>query len=127
MSDEHRGGCLCGAIRFRTKGALRGVLFCHCSQCRRQTGHFYAATDCAVDDVQIEGTEHLTWYRASDMARRGFCATCGSALFWHSDGSERISILAGSFDQPSGLKGSEHIFVADKGDYYEIEDGLPQR
>jgi hypothetical protein len=34
--------------------------------------------------------------------------------------------MAGAFERPSGLAGESHIFVADKGDYYEIEDGLPQ-
>jgi hypothetical protein len=38
-----------------------------------------------------------------------------------------VSVLAGSFDRPSGLEGASHIFVADKGDYYEITDGLPQQ
>ena len=55
-----------------------------------------------------------------------FCRTCGAALFWKRDGTDYISVLAGSFDQPSGLKGASHIFVADKGDYYEIEGGAPQ-
>ena len=34
--------------------------------------------------------------------------------------------MAGAFDSPSGLAGQAHIFVADKGDYYEIADCLPQ-
>ena len=34
--------------------------------------------------------------------------------------------MAGAFEQPSALKAEMHIFVADKGDYYEITDGLPQ-
>ena len=34
--------------------------------------------------------------------------------------------MAGSFDRPTGLKGGMHIFVADKGDYYDIADGLPR-
>jgi len=37
-----------------------------------------------------------------------------------------VSVLAGAFDLPSGLKGVSHIYVADKGDYYEITDDLPQ-
>ncbi|MCT9000083.1 GFA family protein [Chelativorans intermedius] len=126
MSQTKRGSCLCGAVRFRTHGALRGVVYCHCSQCRRQSGHFYAATD--VDDacLEIEGPDNLTWYAASDFAKRGFCRTCGSALFWKRNGADRTSVMAGSFDQPSGLKPEAHIFVDDKGDYYEIADGLPQ-
>ena len=66
------------------------------------------------------------WYRASAEARRGFCRTCGSALFWQADGTDYMSIMAGAFDQPSGLAIGYHIFCADKGDFYDINDGLPQ-
>jgi hypothetical protein len=123
--EIHTGGCLCGAVRFTTRGPLRGVIYCHCSQCRKQSGHFYAATNVLDPDIVVEGSDELSWYRSSPEARRGFCRTCGSALFWKRDGSDHISVLAGAFDQPSGLKGAHHIFAADKGDYYAIADGLP--
>ena len=124
--DEHRGACLCGAVRFRTEGPLRGVIYCHCSQCRKQTGHYYAATNVAGDRLEIEGAEDVTWYAASDFARRGFCRHCGSALFWKHEADAHTSVLAGAFDQPTGLAITRHIFCADRGDFYEITDGLPQ-
>ena len=120
------GSCLCGAVSFTTRGALRGVVYCHCSQCRKQTGHYYAATNVADDDLADEGSGELNWYAASPEAKRGFCRVCGSALFWKRNGSDVTSVMAGAFDGPSGLAGQAHIFVADKGDYYEIEDGLPR-
>ena len=126
MSEDHSGHCLCGVVRFRTRGRLRDVIACHCNQCRRQTGHFYAATNVLDEGLAVEGGDNVTWYRASDTASRGFCRTCGSALFWKSDGSDYTSIMAGAFDQPTGLKIGVHIFCADKGDYYEIDDGAPQ-
>jgi hypothetical protein len=126
MSETHSGHCLCGAVRFRTSGPLREVVACHCSQCRRQTGHFYAATNVADEGLDVEGGESVTWYRASETASRGFCRTCGSALFWKGDGSTHTSIMAGVFDQPTGLRIGVHIFCADKGDYYEIDDSAPQ-
>lgn len=126
MDEVHGGGCLCGAVRFRTRGRLRGVIYCHCTQCRRQTGHFVAATSARDADLTVEGDAGLTWYAASETARRGFCRTCGSLLFWKREGSETTSIMAGAFDRPSGLAGASHIFVSDKGDYYEICDRLPQ-
>lgn len=126
MSETHSGHCLCGAVRFRTSGKLREVIACHCSQCRRQTGHFYAATNVQDDGLAVEGVESVTWYRASETASRGFCRTCGSALFWKGDGSDYTSIMAGAFEQPTGLKIGVHIFCADKGDYYEIADDAPQ-
>ncbi len=126
MDEKRTGSCGCGAVRFTTTGRLRGVVYCHCSQCRKQSGHFYAATNVADACISVEGAQNITWYRGSESARRGFCRICGSALFWKHDDLDTISVMAGAFDAPSGLEGQGHIFVADKGDYYEIDDGLPQ-
>ena len=121
------GSCLCGAVAYEITGSLRNVVACHCSQCRKQTGHFYAATDCRDDDLTVHDPDgQLRWYAASDFARRGFCGTCGSALFWRRNDGTETSILAGSLDEDGGVKLERHIFVADKGGYYEIADGLPQ-
>lgn len=120
------GGCLCGAVRFEITGEVRDVVYCHCGQCRRQSGHYVAATSCADDGLSVEGAEAVTWYAASPDARRGFCSKCGSLLFWKANGSAFTSIMAGSFDAPSGLRESHHIHVADKGDYYALADNLPQ-
>ena len=126
MPDLHYGSCLCGTVSFAASGPLRGVVYCHCSQCRKQSGHYYAATNVADADLRVEGQEKITWYEASASAKRGFCSVCGSVLFWKHNELSETSVLAGAFEQPSGLKGEVHIFVADKGDYYEIDDGLPQ-
>ena len=121
------GGCLCGAVRYHVDGSMRPVIACHCHQCRKQSGHYFAATQAARSNVEIAGGEAITWYRASENAERGFCSRCGSALFWNWDGADRLSILAGSLDDPSGLSLIGHIYTAEKGDYYAIDDGLPQR
>ncbi|WP_275782930.1 GFA family protein [Pararhizobium gei] len=126
MTDMHTGSCNCGAVRFSTRGVLREVVACHCSQCRRQTGLYYAATNVLDRDLEVTGAGNVTWYRSSPEAQRGFCRTCGSALFWKMDGQDYTSIMAGVFDLPTGLAIGRHIFCADKGDFYAIEDGLPQ-
>ena len=126
MSEVHTGKCNCGSVRFTTRGPLRDVIACHCSQCRRQSGLYYAATNVADENITIEGGEAITWYAGSHFAKRGFCSQCGSALFWKMDGSDTVSVLAGAFDAPSGLSIACHIFTVDKGDFYEITDDLPQ-
>ncbi len=125
-SPIHTGHCACGAVRFKTRGALRDVIYCHCTQCRRQTGHFLASTAAEDVDIEIEGTENLSWFQSSPEAKRGFCSVCGSGLFWKNAANSYTSILAGAFDEPNDLKAKEHIYVADKGGYYEINDGLKQ-
>jgi hypothetical protein len=123
---SHRGGCLCAAVRYRVSGALRAVVDCHCSMCLKWHGHVGAYTDAKVADVAIEGDAALAWYRSSGFAERGFCRTCGSSLFWRRDGSDKLSITAGTLDQPSGLKTVRHIFTEHVADYYAIADGLEQ-
>ncbi|MFD1912356.1 GFA family protein [Halodurantibacterium flavum] len=126
MPETKTGACLCGAISYRVTGPVGPVYFCHCSQCRRQTGHYLASAAVAATDVTISGEENLVWFASSETGRRGFCRSCGSTLFWKEEGGSSVDIAAGSFDQPSGLTPGVHIYVADKGDYYEIGDGLSQ-
>ena len=120
------GGCLCGGVRYRVDGRLADVGACHCSQCRRTTGHYFAATSCDRAALTFDSDETLAWYRSSSFARRGFCSRCGSFLFWDHVGRDLTAIAMGAFDKPTGTRLAKHIFVADKGDYYEIADGLPQ-
>ena len=118
-----RGGCLCGAVTFKVSGPLRPVIACHCNQCRKTSGHHVAATSAAREAVTISGD--VTWYASSETARRGFCPICGSNLFWDGAGAN-LSIFAGTIDGDTGLKIKGHIYCGSKGDYYEIEDGLPK-
>ncbi|MBX9880510.1 MAG: GFA family protein [Sphingomonas sp.] len=127
MSERHSGGCLCGAVRITVEGPLGPVSACHCAQCRRQSGHYWAATEVPRAAVRVEGEAALRWYQASPRARRGFCGTCGSFLLWQLIDGETIDVAMGALDAPSGTALAQHIFVAEKGDYYTIADGLPQR
>jgi hypothetical protein len=126
-SAVHTGGCLCGAVRYRLSGELRDVIACHCSQCRRTSGHYAAMTSIAAAQLQLLSDAGLTWYRSSPGAERGFCNRCGSNLFWRPTGEAQIAVTAGTLDAPTHLALIEHIFVADKSDYYEISDGKPQK
>jgi hypothetical protein len=126
MTETHHGGCLCGAVRYAITGPLRDVVACHCSQCRKTSGHFVAASSAPVAALAFGSDSGLTWYRSSDTAERGFCRVCGGNLFWRQPGSADISIMAGTLDAPTGLRITRHIFVADKSDYYTLDDGVPQ-
>ncbi len=120
------GRCLCGAITLEIRGTLRDVVVCHCGQCRRQHGSPPSYTAAPWADVTVNGSKHLKWFQSSPDARRGFCRICGSSLFWEPMGSGRVSIAAGCLDRPTDLRTVRHIFIADKGDFYEIKDGLEQ-
>ena len=127
MTDPtHSGACLCGAVRFVVTGDLRAPDACHCSQCRRVSGHVWASTDVPDHRLTITGEDHVRWFQSSAKVKRGFCGTCGSALFWKPIHQPRMAVAMGAFDKPTDTHLEMHIFVGDKGDYYEIADGLPQ-
>lgn len=118
-----KGQCLCGAVTFTGRIDDPAVTACHCGQCRKWSGHVWAAFQ--MEDPQISGP--VRWYRSSDFAARGFCPECGSSLFWRMDGREVIAVAPSAIDNPNGLRMAGHIYVADKGDYYQIADDLPQK
>jgi len=122
-----RGSCLCGGVTFELTGALRNSVACHCQQCRKTSGHYVSATQADAGNLTITKDDTLAWYRSSPPAERGFCRVCGSSLFWrHDDDGGATSVMSGTLDAPTGITTEKHIFVADKGDYYDIADGLPQ-
>lgn len=125
----HQGSCLCGEITFIVNCELPPPSACHCKECRKHSGHFEASADVPRSALSINGQEHIKWYESSKKVRRGFCANCGSSLFWDPIDQQKhdwTAISLGAFDTPTKTKLKQHIFVAEKGDYYEITDGLPQ-
>ena len=119
------GGCMCGGVRYQVDGPLRGVIACHCVQCRRASGNYVAATACRRSAFTLVKGATLKWYVAVPGHRRGFCGECGSCLFFEEVAGERLSISAGSLDEPQGLKTVAHIFASEAGDYYIIDASVP--
>lgn len=125
--SQLKGSCICGAITFEVKGPLKAPDACHCWHCRKQSGHIWVSTDVPRADIAIKGAETLTWYQATEKVRRGFCSTCGCALFWDPVKLDWIGVAMGAFDEPTGVKIAIHGHASQKGDYYEITDGIPQK
>jgi len=121
-----KGHCECGQVAFEVAAVRPEVTFCHCSQCRRLSGHHWAATHAPFSAVTFTQDAGLRWYASSDWADRGFCGTCGSSLFYRMKGKDDLGIAASCVDASAGLKPGKHIFVADKGAYYEIAGDAPQ-
>ena len=77
------GACLCGAVRIEIlERPDHAPEACHCTYCRKQSGHVLAAVNVKRDTLRIHGADAVTWYKSSDKVERGFCSICGSTLFW---------------------------------------------
>lgn len=119
------GSCLCGDVTFTVTGTPHDPAACHCSMCRKTSGHVWAAA--IVEDAGLEISGPVRWYQSSANARRGFCPRCGSSLFWQEIGSGQIDFALGAVDGPTGMHLHRHIYTEDKGDYYDIPESEPRQ
>lgn len=104
------GGCQCGAVRYRIAN-MDGArsYWCHCRMCQRAVGNVAAAfVNVAKSDVVWEAGEPVR-YASSPIARRGFCASCGTPLIFEYPDSPRLDLTIGSLDDPAGLQLESHF------------------
>lgn len=120
------GSCLCGAVAFQADGPANPPIACHCTQCRKISGHYWAAAQVPRAGLRMIRDEGLAWFQSSETARRAFCSRCGAPLFWDHAGADTVSISMGAIDGPTGLALRKHIYCRSMGDYYAIPDGVPQ-
>ena len=123
------GGCLCNAVTFEILGSIPKPDACHCEKCRKWSGHFLVSSDIRRKNLLLKTTEKLRWFRSSEKVRRGFCMDCGSSLFFDPLNTQKhdwIGVALGAIRGPTKTSLGKHIFVGDKADYYQIDDGLPQ-
>ena len=124
-SDELRGGCLCGAIRYCIEGEPRVVGDCHCSMCRRVSGAAYV-TWVTVLRERVAWEGEPAWFASSEHGARGFCATCGTHVLARSAHYERYyDIPAGTLDQPDRVRPLRHVFAVDRVGWHELDWSLP--
>ena len=77
-----KGSCECKSVIFELDGALQPSIACHCSQCRKTSGHYWSVTEIKIKKFNLLKDSGLKWYSSSEEAKRGFCKECGSSLFF---------------------------------------------
>jgi len=114
QASKRAGGCLCGAVRFSAALSTHAVGACHCDQCRRWTGSALLSVPVDLDAITWTGEKHIATCQSSEWAMRGFCATCGSGLYYRvTKGPEAVKIWVplGLFDDPEGLTLESEIYI----------------
>lgn len=123
MSDDQatsfHGKCLCGAVSLQVRHDKPGMGACHCSICRRWNGGPYMTLECH-EAPQIEGVEHVRTYASSEWAERGFCAQCGTHLFYRLAKGDFYAVSAGLFAESGNWPFELQVFVDEKPDNYRF-------
>jgi hypothetical protein len=108
-----RGGCLCGAIRYRVEGIPSSISICHCRSCRRASGA-PAVSWFVVSRAQFKlESGVLAIYQSSKPVHRGFCQKCGTQLtYQHESAPDNIELTTASLDEPERLQPTMEIWLS---------------
>lgn len=118
-AEELVGACHCGRVRVRMPADSAGVVACHCADCQRLHGNFFALLAADRAAVRWEGEAHVRWYRSSPANERGFCAHCGSRLAKRPVEGSRIMVSAGLFDLPPARRVVKNLWLEQKPGWYD--------
>ena len=110
MAEEMTGGCQCGRVRYAVTVEDDSAYLCHCRMCQRATGGVSIAFK-NVKRAGVRWESEPDYFAASPIARRGFCAACGTPLTFEFPDSENIDLTVGSFDTPGGFSPRHHFGV----------------
>ena len=125
MSEAMTGGCMCGTVRYTAVVASDDAYLCHCRMCQRAVGNVSVAMmNAKKADVRWE--REPDYHASSPIARRGFCAACGTSLTFEYHDSDKMDLLVGTFDDPSRFVPSHHFGVENMHRAWLNTEGLPE-
>jgi hypothetical protein len=109
---------------------VKFVVHDHCSICRRISGAAFVTWVGVLDDrfKLLSGAASLTTFASTAHARRQFCVTCGTVLFFRSSRwPGEVHLTLATVDEPHELRPTAHVFFSDKASWLDVDAYLPRR
>src|SRR5690606_32227721 len=88
------------AVRYPTTQMLDNSHLCHCRMCQKAVGNIFAPLVAAPDDKLVWTRGKPSVWRSSEHVERGFCANCGTPLFFRDTTAGRTNLTIASLDNP---------------------------
>lgn len=126
----HKGGCLCGAVRFEVKGAplLSGACYCRDCQYVAGGGGAYGMMFPADAVTITQGKTSVFVVKGESGADvyRQFCPECGVHLISHNGENPQFrAIKVGVLDDPSWFQSEGSIWASSAQPWHRIDPDLP--
>ncbi|VVS98307.1 GFA family protein [Rhizobium sp. EC-SD404] len=121
----HAGSCRCARVAVETNAEPFRRAYCHCRDCRKQTGAPVMAFVGFMDD-------ELTWFGTPKSYRFGgverlFCGDCGSQIGYRDERlGGRIYLALGFMDHPEAHPPTFHAFSKRQMPFVVMDDHLPR-
>jgi len=129
MSEQFSGGCLCGAVRYESTSAPVGAGHCHCDDCRRSSGTGHCS-HLIVPKKAFSVTGEVRFYDAptdtGNIVSRGFCPTCGGAIYSTNSGSpDLVFPRASSLDDLEVFQPQMVVYAKRAASWDRLDPALP--
>jgi hypothetical protein len=129
MSQGFSGGCLCGAVRYQSAVGPQVVGHCHCVDCRKSSGTGHCTHVVIPEDAFTVSGEVKFYDRPADsgnIVSRGFCPTCGSAVYSMNSGMpDMVFPRASSLDDPEIAKPQMVVYASRAPSWDHVDPELP--
>ena len=122
---EMTGGCACGKVRYSAEIENDDAYLCHCRMCQRATGGVSIAFK-NLPKAAVHWEREPDYFHSSPIARRGYCAACGTPLTFEYPESDKMDLTVGSFDDPSRFRPRHHFGVEGMHRAWLNTEGLPE-
>jgi len=124
-STQMTGGCACGRVRFTASVDSDDAYLCHCRMCQRSTGSISIAFK-NLPKANVRWDAEPDWYDSSPIARRPYCAECGTSLGFQFREGENMDLTVAAFDDPSRFKPTSHFGAEAIHRVWLDTEGLPE-
>ena len=129
MSTGFTGGCLCGAVRYECSGDPVAAGHCHCLDCRRSSGTGHCS-HLVVPLAAFRVSGEVRFYDApadsGNIVSRGFCPTCGSAIYSKNSGMpDMVFPRASSLDDPEVFRPQMIVYASRAPSWDHMDPSLP--
>jgi hypothetical protein len=120
------GGCMCGQVRYLARIGSDDAYLCHCRMCQRASGNVSLAMK-NLRQADVTWEREPDYFQSSPIARRGFCSACGTSLtFQYLEGTDKMDLIVGTFDDPSRFKPNAHFGAESMHRAWIDTTGLPE-
>ena len=120
-TNDFKGSCICGAVRYEISGEALNFFHCHCGRCRKSSGTGHASNIIVRPDsaTWTSGEELIGSFKVPDAERfrTVFCTVCGSPLPRVAPSMKLAVIPAGSLDSEPPIAPTAHIMRDSRADW----------
>jgi hypothetical protein len=130
MTDQFRGSCACGAVRYELGSRPMFVHCCHCRDCQRQTGSAFVLNALIETDRVALLSGNVEALRVPTDSGRPHeihrCTSCKVAVWSVYGGIAKLRFVrVGTLDDPAALPPDVHIYIRSKLPWVALPENVP--